>query len=868
MISKFQLKNGLKVLFVQSHKSPVVSVQMWVRTGSADESKGEEGISHFIEHLVFKGTRDFKVGEIASVVEGSGGELNAYTSFDQTVFYVTISKHFEDIALKAVSQMMGFPLFDPAEIENEREVVVEEIKRGMDSLGRKASQNLFSTVYKKHPYGIPVIGFEKNVRSWSAKKIKTFYESRYSPQNMFLVVAGDFEKSSMKQKVQKIFSELRKTKVAKRMRKKEIPQKGMRVFVEESKFEQSIAYLAWRIPSYNHKDSSALQVLGSILGHGDSSRLVKRLRIDDALVNSVGASAYAMKDEGLFLISLGYNHENTNKFLVPMAEEVVRVTQQAPSAREVNKAIISALSEEQYSVETVDGLSSKIGHSEFATGNPKEFEKSLAKLKKVKPDDVLRVAQKYLNSKGLNIAVVTKDSRHQADEVWKKFAKKLGSEIAEKSSRKKAAPIKLEKLKLPPLPRLGNVTKDLEPITLPGGGKVYFRKSNESHVVAARTAFLGGARIEDARELGISELLSRAWLGGTKSLTEMELAIKIEEIAAGFSPNAGRNSMGLAIEALKQYEGKAANLFFDVLENPTFPNEIVQREKLVQLEHIKSQKDQPAQLCSQQFMRTIFRGHPYANELIGTEKTLENLEGKNLLHLYHKICVSENANFVVSGNLDAALWKEKIQESIEKLGKKAFQLPSLKVPSFDREEVGFTHVEKEQTHVIYGFRGLTFKDEDRYTLQLIQAILAGQGGRLFLELRDKNSLAYSVSPIRMEGIDTGYFGAYIGCSPDKSGKAISMMHENFELLCEKKVEDWELERAQRYLIGSHDIDLQKSGAVASTILYDVLYGLPAKESLNVADKYLRVSATDIQKLATKLFRQPRCISIVGAKNPL
>src|SRR6185437_5049361 len=152
MFKKFQLKNGLNVLLVESHKSPVLSIQMWVKTGSADEKKGEEGISHFIEHLVFKGTEKFGVGEIAALVEGSGGELNAYTSFDQTVFYVTISKAFVETGLEVISEMMGFPEFDPAEIDNEREVVVEEIKRGNDSLGRRSSQLLFSANFKKHPY--------------------------------------------------------------------------------------------------------------------------------------------------------------------------------------------------------------------------------------------------------------------------------------------------------------------------------------------------------------------------------------------------------------------------------------------------------------------------------------------------------------------------------------------------------------------------------------------------------------------------------------------------------------------------------------------------------------------------------------------
>ena len=153
---KFQLKNKLNVLLIQSQKSPVVSVQMWVKTGSADEKKGEEGISHFIEHLVFKGSEKFKVGEIANVVEASGGELNAFTSFDQTVFYVTISKNYSDVALDVVSQMMGYPIFDPKEIDSEREVVCEEIKMGQDSPGRR-----FSKCRTKYHHVCHKIGWER-----------------------------------------------------------------------------------------------------------------------------------------------------------------------------------------------------------------------------------------------------------------------------------------------------------------------------------------------------------------------------------------------------------------------------------------------------------------------------------------------------------------------------------------------------------------------------------------------------------------------------------------------------------------------------------------------------------------------------------
>ena len=180
MLSKYQLSNGMNVILAQSKKSPVISAQVWVKNGSADEQKGEEGLSHFIEHLLFKGTEKYKVGEIAKLVEGAGGHLNAYTSFDKTVYYMTLSKEYLSESLDMLSQMIGYPQFDKVEVDNEREVVVEEIKRGMDNPGRIASRAMFETVYKKHPYKKPVIGYERVVRKSSVKKIKSFFEERYT----------------------------------------------------------------------------------------------------------------------------------------------------------------------------------------------------------------------------------------------------------------------------------------------------------------------------------------------------------------------------------------------------------------------------------------------------------------------------------------------------------------------------------------------------------------------------------------------------------------------------------------------------------------------------------------------------------------
>jgi zinc protease len=867
MVKKFQLKNGMKVLLQESHKSPVVSVQVWVRTGSADEGKGEEGISHFIEHLVFKGTRKFKVGEIASMIEGSGGELNAYTSFDQTVFYVTISKQFVETGLQALAEMMGFPKFDPEEIDNEREVVVEEIKRGQDSLGRIASQNLFSTVYKKHPYGTPVIGYEKNVRGWSAKKIVQYYQSRYSPQNMFLVVAGDFNSVEMKKKVQGHFGEFKSYKFKKATRKKESAQKALRIQVQKANFEQSITYLSFKTPQIKHQDVPALDVLAMILGQGDSSRLVHKLRIEAPIVNSVGASLFSAKDPGFLAISIGYNKENLQPALRGISETLQEVLSGQIHEDEIRKAIINLESENFYAVETVDGLSRKLGDAEFLMGDPKYFEKYLQAVSKVTAKDILRVAKKYLSSKTLTIATVTNDQIAPVKKTLQKWAKDfekmMKSTKALPVSKVKVAP----KIHKPLSQKVAGAPK-IQEINLKNGVRILARPSFDTDVFSAKLAFLGGGRAEDANLPGLAELTARSWMGGTKTRAEAQIYHEIETMAAGIGPLSGRNSLGLGLDALSSFEQPVRDLFLEILTEPVFPADVIDREKKIQLEQIRSRNDNASNIAVRQMMEALFEGHPYSRDLLGTPESLNKIGQQQIRSYWEQIHQCRNLTFVLSGAFQLDEWVKKIEVATQKL-KEGRRFESRFQTRFPKAEIHRYHeIKKEQSHLILAYPGYTITDRKRYTLQLIQSILAGQGGRLFIELRDKNSLAYSVSPMRMEGIDAGYFGAYIGCSPEKVAKALEMMKVEFQKLCDTKVGAAELERAQRYLAGRHDIDLQRVSAIGASILYDDIYGVPYQETFSLAEKYYAITSEDVMNVAREIFSQAPVVSLAGPSNPL
>lgn len=865
---KFQLKNKLKVLLIQSQKSPVVSVQMWVKTGSADEKKSEEGISHFIEHLVFKGTEKYKVGEIANLVEASGGELNAYTSFDQTVFYVTISKSFADVGLDVISQMMGHPTFDQGEIDAEREVVCEEIKMGQDSPGRRSSRLMFSSAFKKHPYGIPVIGYDKNVRAWPVSKIKKYYQSRYVPSNMFLVVSGDFEISEMKKKVQEYFADFKPYKLKKISRAKEPVQKKFQFASEKNDIQDKHLHFTFKAPNVKHKDVPALDVLAMILGQGDSSLLVKKLRLEKPIVGGVSAFNYNPQDQGLFAVSAQYQEDGaqSEEKFKEVATEIIKqidfVHNSLPSWSEIKRARVGISSEQFYSVETVDGLANKAGTLEFYMGDANAHKKYLTAINKITPEDVQKVAKKYLKLDQLSAAFMGSNEVKESEKLLQTIPKIWKENVFSK----KTATTKTKKIVIPKLIAKSSTKtseNDIERIEFDSGIKLMMKKVTDLPTVSSKFIFQGGARFETPETMGLSEFATRTWMGGTKTKTEAQLMQSIEEMAMGLSPFAGRNTFGFSLEYMSAFEKPALDMALEVMTEPVFSNEVIDRERQILAQQIKSKEDHPGSLCSRQFMQTMFPQHPLSYETMGTLETVSHFGQKEILDLRNKIMNPSHLTVAVVGDFNKKEWIAKVEALEKQLHQAHKRDQKFSLPDIKENQRKFLEKDKEQSHVMIGWRALSITDPERFTLQTIQAILAGQGGRLFNELRDKNSLAYSVAPRKMESLETGFFGGYIACSPEKVEKAIEMFRAEFNKLITTKVPLAELQRAQRYLIGQHDIALQRKAALCDLIGFDEFYGNDYNQNLNVATEYRKVTEDKIIDLSQKLFKQPYVVSIVG-----
>lgn len=866
MFKKFQLKNGMKVLLVESHKSPVLSIQMWVKTGSADEKKGEEGISHFIEHLVFKGTRKYKVGEIASAVEAAGGELNAYTSFDQTVFYVTISKEFQKVGLDVISEMMGFPQFDAKEIDNEREVVIEEIKRSHDNPHRQASRALFSSVYKKHPYGIPVIGYEDNIRDVPREVLVSYFEGRYNPKTMTLVIAGDFKVPAMRKQIEEYFGKFKPAKLRVVKRARQSTAKKPNVVVQTAPFKETIVHMAFPIPKATHKDIAALEVFALILGQGDSSRLNQRLRLRDHLVNFAGSSVFVARDPGFFALSMSLNEKDLDQALASLVDEVGRALSEAPTEQELYKARTNLASEQYYHLETVDGLARNFGHYQDLFDDPTYFERFMKQVQSLTAKDVLKAARKYLSTNNFTFVVMSPVEKSTLEPVVQKWSKNLQRIVKAKVKAQKtvAPPSKRAKKISWVFSKTPKIDSKLQRWTLTNGVQLITRANFETPVFNLRCASLGGSRLEGPSHRGATELLSRVWTAGAGGMSEFDLNTKIDEMAASISAFGGRNSMGVSMSCLRPFTKEMLEIYFTVLTQPIFEATAIHREKKSMIEHVKLRQDNPAQMCVLEFMRAMFGDHPYGQDPYGDEANIEKLTQESVRWMYQK---KSGLTLVASGAFDPEELRALAESQLAEIDFGGGKISTQPILYPDKEIHIFKENSKQQSHLLVGYPGLSLKDPERYTLQVMQAILAGQGGRLFVELRDKASLAYSVSPMRMEGLEGGYFGAYIGCSPEKAETAMRMMYAEFTKLVENAVPQEELLRAQRYLIGKHDIELQRNSNLTSSILFDEIYGIDYMETFKFTERIRAVDSAGIQRLAERIFSKPAVKTLVGPTSP-
>jgi zinc protease len=847
-----KLPNGLTLIAQENHSAPVVALQMFVNIGAADETDVEGGIAHVHEHMLFKGTTSRPVGQISRDVEAAGGDVNAYTSHDQTVYHITLAREFMDQGIDILADILLNSTFDESELVKEIRVIAdEEIKRGKDMPSRHVQEDLFALAFTKHTYGRPVIGYDEVVRKFSREMILSFYRRFYRPENVTFVLTGDFDAEAALALAEKHFGPMvgaplePGARTVTRPRPVEPEQTAMRAKVIEAPATEVHMAAGYPIPDLRHEDIPALDVLGMILGSGDSSRLVQALRLANPVTTEVWAGAYTPTDPGLFMAGFASSPANAEAGLKGLFAEIQRVVDRGVTQAEVAKAREILFAETVFREETVQGQARRLGFYASTTGDPSFDAKYYDRLNQVTPATVKAAAAKYLVPQRLSVALLwpSGDSSDRWDDA--RLARVVTTAHAPAAVTSK--PVAIDDA----------TRQGIETRTLPSGLRVVLQPGGAVPLFAIRAAALGGQRYENEATQGVYGLFGRMLLRGTRRRTTAEIAHELDAIAGSMSGATGRNSVGVQGTFLTKHTERGLSLFFDTLFEPTFPEGELENERAVVLDELAARKDSLSTVAFDHFHRTLFRDHPYGLVASGTEQTVKGFAASQLKALTPHLTRPSDVVVSVVGDFDA----DQVCDQLESLygrhsGDAGIAAPKLTAQTRPaKPRAVLAHHDKSQVHLVYGFVTVPMDSPDRPALEVLNAAMAGMGGRLFLELRDKKSLAYTVTSLMMDGIEPGYLAVYMGTSPEKLEAALLGIRRELEKVAESGIMADELERQQRYLTGSFAIGTQRNAARAGHFAFNTLYGLGLEAYTGYAARIRAVTLDDIRRVA-RAYLQP------------
>jgi zinc protease len=854
------LPNGLTLLVEENHAAPVVAIQVWVKVGSADELPDQAGLAHLHEHMLFKGTARRGPGEIARTIEASGGEINAWTSFDQTVYHVVLASHFFKEGMDVLADAVTSASFDGEELKREIEVVCEEIKRSADSPARKLSRELFATAFQKHPYGKPVIGTEESVRSFTREGILKFYRRWYAPQNTLVVVVGDVREAEALELAGKLFAWPQKPFEKAPVRPPEPRRETPFATLKREPLKEGHISIAWPSPPMVHDDVATLDALSIVLGHGDASRLHKALKRDRLLCTEVQASCYTPVDPGLTIVGLTLQPQTAAEAVREALKQVYRTRDEEVTAEELSIACRLLESDAVYQRETVQGQARKLGFYQSSAGGVEFEERYLEQVAKLTPARLREAAERWIDPRSTVLAALLLPEGGPSRDELQEILDEAARAPRQKSPRSDTAPEKRQPVRFSAKKSSGQLLRE----ELPGGGVLLVREERAVPLVAMRAAWQGGLRAEDTSNAGINMLLARLVSKGTRTRGSEKLTREMEQIGGSLGGNSGRNSFGLRAEFLSRNLAQGFDMFAEALSEPAYDPEEIQRERTLQIDELRSRDDNPGGVAFLQFGETLYKRHPYRLDVLGIEDAVARMDPASLAAYRQKHYPPGAVTLSIVGDVDASEVRDLVRQRLGGPGKKPLLVTPPKEELITAPRVAVKKLDKAQAHLVVGFPGVTLFDKERFSLEMLSTILSGQGGRLFIELRDKRSLAYSVTSFSMEGLDPGYFAVYIGCGPAKTQEALDGIRAELERCRNELPSAAEIDRSRTHLIGTHAISLQRNSARAALFAFDECYGLGAESSLHYAENISAITAEDVLDVAQRILAPSReVISLVA-----
>ncbi len=813
------LDNGLKVILDADSSAPVISTQIWVETGSVHEGDYMgAGLSHLLEHMVFKGTKSFTSEELSETVLAAGGQWNAYTTFDRTVYYIDGPADSAETFLKALTEMVFLPTFPEDEFEKEKDVIRREIDMGLDDAGNKASRLLFSTALADDGRSQPVIGHLELFNKVTHEIMVDYHHSRYTTENAYASISGDFDIDEMLETLNTLAKEIPRSFTKQAHIETEPRQLGKRIASDTFSIPATKLNMAWQTVALDHPDSAALDLLSTILGGGRSSRLYQNIREKQNICLHIGSWSWITHlAPGLFSISAEVEPERVDELQKAIHAEINDLSHAQLDA-ELAKAKRMSLSSQFKTLTTASGRASDLASNWNESRNLNFTSDYLQTINQVLEADIRRVCKTYL----LDDSTLTVTTLNPESDKTKAKTNKAKSK-----------------------------QRDITSHTLSNGLSLLICPDHRTPTVSIQSAIRAGMPSESNATAGVSTLLSNLLSKGTTSRSGEEIANTLESLGAGVSAGSGNNTSLVSAHCLTPDLDTVLDIFSETFISPALHQDNIDHELHAQLTALKEQNEEPVSLAFRTLKESLFAGTGYGNNSLGNDASLASMSRLGL-HAHHSLHYNaNNATVAIFGDVEQS-------ELIDLAEKHLSKIPTgsrLAYPEqkFTQGEEINLNLDKQQAILTLGYQGAEVGNEHQYALDLLHAWCADMAGPLFTRIREELGLAYFCSATQFHGTNTGFFGFYLGTSPDQLELARKELFNTIDSIVTDGMDEKTLKNVKTSWLAKQALSNQSNGIMAQLCAIDTALDLSPLNHRLTAEHIKQVSPTEIKAAAEQFF---------------
>ncbi|NJM70076.1 MAG: insulinase family protein [Scytonema sp. RU_4_4] len=890
-VRKTVLKNGLTVLTKEVHTAPVVSVQVWYRVGSRNEKARENGISHQLEHLMFKGTTDRPV-QFGRLFSALGSQFNAFTSYDETAYFGTVQRDKLEAMLTLEADRMQGSLIGAEQLTSEKRVVISELQGYENSPSYRLNRAVMRAAFPNRTYGLPVGGTKADVQQFTIEQVRNYYKTYYSPDNATLVITGDFATEPVLKTVQRTFGKLPK----RAKEDKEITGQGDKETRRQGEVKgvggektsstssssgtssakkspivlkepgsAALLQVLYPLPNINHPDVPAIDVMDAIITGGRSSQLYQAL-VESGLASSVSASPAELIEPGWYEINVtAAPGQQLSKIALVLQQSLAQLQHKQVTTEELNRAKTQLQASFILGNQDITSQATQLGYNQTVAGDYRYVEQYLKAAAKVTAADIQRVAKTYLNPTKQTIGLF-----EPTLPSGKPGTSSAGSgrTVENFNPGKPVDPAELAKYLPPATLATASTQQPLpEQFTLKNGLRVFLLANHSVPTVNLSGQIDAGTEFDTNQKAGLASFVATNLINGTQTKNALTLAKILENRGISLGFNAGREGVSISGNGLSANLPVLIQTLADVVQHATFPDNQLELSRQRALTGLKVQLDDPRGLGRRVFQQAIYpENHPFYS--FPTEESLKSISRGDVLRFYQEHYRPDTTTIALVGDFDPNKVKALFNQAFGKWqvqGKPpTLNLPAVSLPQTVKQLSPVIPGKTEAVTYI-GYNGISRKDSRFYSALVLNQILGGDtlSSRLGTEVRDRQGLTYGIYSAFATGINPGPFLIQMQTAPGDAQKAIVSTLALLKQLREQGITQAELNTAKRSITNSYPVDLANPSNVASMVLDNAVYGLSLAEIREFPQRIEAVTQNQVQQTIQELIHPDKLVIVTA-----